>query len=35
MPDNAGYAYAAYIAAAVIYVAYAITIVVRGRRYRS
>lgn len=35
MPDNAGYAYAAYIATAVIYVAYAVTIVVRARRYRS
>jgi hypothetical protein len=33
-PDNAGYYYAAYIAAAVIFVLYAVSLSVRGRRYR-
>ena len=32
MPDNGGYATAAYIAAAVIYVGYALTLRVRMRR---
>jgi hypothetical protein len=34
-PDNAGYYYAAYIAAAVIYVLYAISVAVRLRRIRE
>jgi hypothetical protein len=34
-PDNADYYYAAYIATAVIYVLYAISIVVRLRRVRD
>ena len=34
-PDNAGYYHAAYIAAAVIYVLYAISIAVRLRRLRG
>jgi hypothetical protein len=34
-PDNAGYYYAAYIAAAVIYGAYAVSIAMRWRRVRD
>jgi hypothetical protein len=34
-PDNAGYYYAAYVAAAVIYVVYALSIVLRLRRVRG
>ena len=34
-PDNAGYYYAAYIATAVIYGLYAVSIVVRLRRVRE
>lgn len=34
-PDNAGYYYAAYIAAAVIYGLYAVSIVVRLRKVRD
>jgi hypothetical protein len=33
-PDNAGYYYAAYIATAVIYVLYAMSIAVRSRNVR-
>ena len=33
-PDNAGYYYAAYVASAVIYVLYALSIVVRRRSLR-
>jgi len=32
MPDNAGYYYAAYVVAAVVYVMYAVSIWVRRRR---
>ena len=32
-PDNAGYYYAAYIATALIYIVYAISIGVRSRRH--
>lgn len=35
IPDNAGYYYAAYIAAAVIYGLYAVSIIVRLRRVRD
>ena len=35
MPDNGGYATAAYIAAAVIYVSYAISLRVRANRLRE
>ena len=35
MPDNGGYATAAYIAAAVIYVSYAISLRVRASRLRE
>ena len=35
MPDNGGYATAAYIAAAVIYVLYAISLRVRASRLRE
>ena len=35
MPDNGGYATAAYIAAAVIYVSYANSLRVRARRLRA
>ena len=34
-PDNAGYYYAAYIVAAVIYVGYALSIVLRTRALRA
>lgn len=34
-PDNAGYYYAAYAAAAAIYSMYALILVVRGRAVRS
>jgi hypothetical protein len=34
-PDNAGYYYAAYVATAVIYVLYAVSIVVRLRKARG
>lgn len=34
-PDNAGYYYAAYVATAVIYVLYAVSIVVRLRNVRG
>jgi hypothetical protein len=34
-PDNAGYYYAAYIATAVIYVLYAVSIAVRLRKVRE
>jgi len=34
-PDNAGYYYAAYIATAVMYVLYAVSIVVRLRKVRE
>ena len=34
-PDNAGYYYAAYIATAVIYGLYAVSIIVRLRRVRD
>ena len=35
MPDNGGYATAAYIAAAIVYVTYALTIRVRARALRE
>ena len=35
MPDNAGFAYAAYIATAIIYGAYALSLVLRSRRVRE
>ncbi len=34
-PENAGYYYAAYVATAVIYVVYALSIAVRLRKVRS
>ena len=35
MPDNAGFTYAAYIATAIIYGGYALSLVVRSRRVRE
>lgn len=34
-PDNAGYYYAAYVATAIIYVLYAVSIAVRLRKVRN
>jgi hypothetical protein len=35
MPDNEGFLYAAYVAAAIIYVGYAVSLVVRRRSLRD
>jgi hypothetical protein len=35
MPDNAGYYHAAYIAAAVVYGGYALSLLIRSRRARE